>query len=73
MLTCKRLRTLVIMSALLLGLGLVLGTVAETTPWPVPTGHLALFSVLGAATLLGVTFMVSLLPGSAKRLAECQH
>jgi hypothetical protein len=56
-----------------MGLGLVLGTVAETTPWTVPTSHLALFSVLGAVAVLGATFAASLLPGTARRLRECQH
>jgi hypothetical protein len=73
MLNCERLRAAVIASALLLGLGVILGTIAETTPWPVPTSHFALFSVLGAAALLAATFLASLLPGTARRLSECRH
>jgi hypothetical protein len=73
MLTCHRLRTAVLLSALLLIIGLVLEAIAEATPWSVPTSHLALFSVLTAATILGAAFLTSLLPGTARRLAECQH
>jgi hypothetical protein len=73
MLTCKRLRSAVLVSALLLVLGLILETIAETTPWVIPTTHLALLSVLTGAGVLAVTFLVSLLPGTARRLAECQH
>lgn len=73
MLNCQRLRTAVTVSALLLGLGLILETIAETTQWPVPTSHLALFSVLGAVALLAAIFLASLLPGTARRLSECRH
>jgi ABC-type Na+ efflux pump permease subunit len=73
MLTCKRLRSAVIVSALLLVAGLVLETVAQVTGFAVPTSHLALFAVLGAAGVLGITFLASLLPVNARRLRECQH
>ena len=73
MLSCQRLRTAVTVSALLLGLGLILETIAETTRWPVPTSYLALFSVLGAVALLAAIFLASLLPGAARRLSECRH
>ena len=73
MLTCKRLRSAVLVSALLLVLGLILVAIAETTPWVIPTTHLALLSVLSGAAVLAATFLASLLPGTARRLAECQH
>jgi hypothetical protein len=73
MLNCQRLRTAIILSALLLALGLVLELISEVTPWSVPTSHLALFSVLAAALVLTGTFLASLLPGTARRLSECQH
>lgn len=73
MLTCKRLRSAVILSALLLVTGLILETTAQVTGLAVPTSHLALFSVLGAAGILALTFLASLLPFNARRLRECQH
>lgn len=73
MLTCKRMRTAVILSALLLAIGLVLEGLAQTLPIAVPTSHLALLLVLAAAAVLALTFFASLLPGTAKRLRECQH
>jgi hypothetical protein len=63
----------VLVSALLLVLGLVLGVVAETTPWVIPTTHLALLFVLGGAAVLAITFLASLIPGTAKHLINCQH
>ena len=73
MLTCKRMRTAVILSALLLAIGLVLETLAQTTRFAVPTSHIALLLVLGAAAVLALTFLASLLPKTAERLRECQH
>ncbi len=73
MLTCKRMRTAVILSALLLVAGLLLETIAQTTLLAIPTSHLALFLVLAAALVLAVTFLASLLPGTAERLRGCQH
>jgi hypothetical protein len=73
MLTCKRLRSAVIVSALLLVAGLVLETVAQVTGFAVPTSHLALFAVLGSVGVLGITFLASLLPVNARGLRECQH
>jgi len=73
MLTCKRMRTAVILSALLLAVGLVLETLAQATLFAVPTSHVALFLVLAAALVLALTFLASLLPGTAERLRECRH
>lgn len=73
MLTCTRLRTAVFLSALLLVLGLALEVIAGTTPWFVAITYLALFIVLFGAILLASVFLVSLFPGTARRLSECQH
>jgi hypothetical protein len=73
MLTCKRLRTAVILSALLFVIGLALEVLAQTLILAVPTSHLALLFVLVAIAVLLVTFLASLLPGTAERLRECQH
>ena len=73
MLTCKRMRSAVILSAFLLVTGLLLETLAQTIGLAVPTSHLALFLVLAAAAVFALTFLASLLPGTADRLRECRH
>jgi hypothetical protein len=73
MLTCERMRTAVLLSVLLLVAGLVLETIAQTTRLAIPASHLALLLVLAAALVLALTFLASLLPGTADRLRECQH
>lgn len=73
MLTCRRMRTAVVSSALLLLVGFVLQFMAETTLFAVSTSHLALLAVLTAVAILALTFLVSLLPGTADRLKECTH
>lgn len=73
MLSCSSMRVAVILSASLLGLGLVLGVVAVGTPFAVPTSQLALLSVLGAAILLAVAFLDAVLPNAAQRLHGCRH
>jgi len=66
-------RTAVLLSVLMLVTGLVMETFAQTTLLAIPTSHLALLLVLAAALVLGLTFLASLLPGTAERLRECQH
>jgi len=73
MLNCKRLRTAVLLSAFLLVIGLLLELVAQLTAFAIPTTHLALLSVLSAILILALTFLASLLPGTAERLNECRH
>ena len=73
MLTCKRLRTAVFLSALLLVAGLILESLVSAIPALAWFSYMALFLVLGGSLVLGLTFLASLLPGTAKRLAECQH
>ena len=73
MLTCKRMRIAVILSALLLVLGLLLAVLARATPFVVPAVQLALILVLSAGSVLAGTFLASLFPGTAKRLQECSH
>jgi hypothetical protein len=73
MLTCKRLRNAVLLSAVLLVAGLLLEVIAQATRFAVPTSHLALLAVLSAVLVLGLTFLASLLPGTAERLRECRH
>lgn len=79
MLSCKRMRTIVIASAIALIVGIVLEIAVQTITFSVPSvapavlSALAAFSVLFALSLLAVTFLTGLLPGAAKRLTECQH
>ena len=72
MLTCQRLRAAVLLSAFLLIVGLVLEFTGRSLAFPAPVMALALFSGLAALALLAMTFVTALLPGSARRLAECR-
>ena len=72
MLTCQRLRAAVFLSALLLVVGLVLEFTGPSLAFPAPVMGLALFSGLAALAILALTFVTALLPGSARRLAECR-
>jgi hypothetical protein len=74
MLTCRTLRGAVLTSAILL----VVAWAAELTAqygWlpTVTTGYLGLVLILAAVAVLGGTFLLSLLPGIARRLDECEH
>jgi hypothetical protein len=73
MLTCERMRTAVILSALLLVFGLLLAALARAIPILAPAAQIALFLVLAAMFVLGLTFLASLFPGTAERLKECIH
>jgi hypothetical protein len=73
MLTCKRMRTAVILSALLLLLGVVLKMLVDASLLAGPMSHLAWLVMLAAAAILALTFLASLLPGSGKSLKECLH
>lgn len=70
---CRTMRAAVIMSGLLLASGVLLGMVAITTPFSVPTSQLSLMLVLASALLLAVTFVAALVPGVSRRMDECQH
>jgi hypothetical protein len=71
--TCERMRTAVILSALLLLLGIVLEKLVEASLLAGTMGQLALLLMLAGAVLLALTFLVSVLPGSGKSLRECLH
>jgi hypothetical protein len=73
MLTCKRLRIAVILSAALLITGFALEVFAEVTLVGVPTSHIALLLIFGAVAILAVAFLLSLIPGASERLRECRH
>lgn len=70
---CRTMRSAVILSAVLLAAGVLLGVAAMTTPLAIPTSQLALVLVLSAALLLTTTFLVALIPGVARRMDECRH
>lgn len=73
MLTCSSMRVAVILSAILLGTGVVLGVVAMSTPFAIPTSQLALLLVLAGALVLAVVFVDALLPNAGQRLDGCRH
>jgi zinc transporter ZupT len=73
MFNCRTMRSAVILSALLLGVGVVLGALALVAPFPAFAAQLSLLLVLAAALLLAVTFVTALLPGMARRMDECRH
>ena len=73
MLTCKRMRSAVVLSSLLLLLGILLEFFAEATLLAVPASHLALLVILAAVVVLALTFVASLLPRTSERLKECMH
>ena len=73
MFTCSSMRVALILSALLLGLGVLLGVVAVITPFAVPTSQIALLLVLTGAALFALVFMDALLPNAGHRLDGCRH
>jgi hypothetical protein len=73
MFSCSSMRAAVLLSASLLGLGLMLGAVAMSTALIVPTSQLALALVLAGATVLAVVFVDAMLPGADQRLDGCRH
>jgi len=73
MLTCKRMRSAVILSGILFALGVFMAALARATPFVVPAVQIALLLVLCAGSVLAGTFLASLFPGTAKRLKECSH
>ena len=70
---CTTMRAAVTSSAVLLASGILLLLTAEISGLLVPMAHLALFIVLAGAAVLGLAFLLALLPGSAHRLSNCQH
>jgi hypothetical protein len=66
-------RVAVILSAILLGSGIVLGLVAMSTPFLVQTSQLSLLLVLSGAVVLAVVFVDALLPNASHRLDGCRH
>jgi hypothetical protein len=73
MFSCSSMRAAVLLSALLLGLGVLFGVVAMSTALLAPTSQLALALVLAGATVLAVVFVDALLPGADQRLDGCRH
>jgi hypothetical protein len=66
-------RIAVILSALLLAGGLLLGLVAVAAPLTMPYTQLALMLVLGGAVVLSAAFLDALMPGADRRLDGCRH
>jgi hypothetical protein len=74
MLTCSSLRGAILTSGLLLVAAWVVEALASSGLFPaVSTGYLSLALMLLAAAIFSVTFLLSLLPANARRLASCEH
>ena len=74
MLTCGSLRGAILTSGLLLVAAWVVEGLATSGIFPsVTTGYFGLVLMLLAAAILGVTFLLSLLPVNARRLNGCEH
>jgi hypothetical protein len=73
MFSCSSMRAAVLLSALLLGLGVLFGVVTMSTALLAPTSQLALALVLAGAAVLAVVFVDALLPGADQRLDGCRH
>ena len=72
--TCSGLRVAVTGSLLMLIAALLGGLLAMLLPKvAVALSYIALFTILGGVAVLGITFLLSLLPGASRRLAECRH
>jgi uncharacterized membrane protein len=73
MISCRTLRSTVVLSAGLLLSGFLLLIIAETAGLPVPTAHLALLAVLGGAVMLGLGFALAMSPWSRHHFDNCEH
>lgn len=73
MFNCRTMRVAVILSALLLAAGLLLGLIAVAAPLTMAYTQLALMLVLGGAAVLSAAFIDALLPGAERRLDGCRH
>jgi membrane protein YdbS with pleckstrin-like domain len=73
LINCRVMRFAVILSGLMLAAGVLLGTATMVLGLSVAMSQLALVSVLGAALLLAVTFLVALIPGVSRQMDECRH
>jgi hypothetical protein len=73
MLNCQSMRVAVILSAVLLAAGLLLGLLAVAAPLTMPYTQGALMLVLAGAALLSAAFIDALMPGAEHRLDGCRH
>jgi hypothetical protein len=73
MFNCHSMRVAVIVSALLLAAGLVLGLFAVAVPLTMPYTQLSLTLVPAGAAVLSAVFVDALLPGADRRLEGCRH
>jgi hypothetical protein len=72
-LTCKLMRSAVLVSAALLVAGGSIEVLAQMTSFAVPTSHLALLAVLTSTGVMLIAFVVGLMPARLTHLDECQH
>ena len=77
-LSCKGLRRMVFLSGVLFSLGIMLQFLMNillpgSTLLPSFVPYLAFFSILASPVLLLSTVAISLLPGGAKKMQQCEH
>lgn len=73
MFNCQSMRVAVMVSALLLAGGLMVGFAAVALPLAMAYTQLALLLVLAGAAVLSAAFIDALMPGAEQRLDGCQH
>ncbi|WP_156427604.1 hypothetical protein [Thiohalocapsa sp. ML1] len=73
MFNCQTMRAAVLVSALLLASGLLMGLFAVAAPLTMAFTQLALLLVLAGAAVLTAAFIDALLPGAEQRLDGCRH
>ena len=73
MLTCKLMRSAVVLSAVLLALGTLTGVLAPALGLGVGGAHLALLGVLAATAVILMAFVLALLPERISHLDGCRH
>jgi hypothetical protein len=72
-LTCQLMRSAVVLSAILLTLGTLMGVLAPSFGLGVGGAHLALLGVLAATAIILVAFVLAILPERISHLEGCRH
>ncbi len=73
MVSCKLMRSSVLVAGGLLALGILLEVLAQTTPLPLTANLLAIVAILASPAIMLAAFLVGLLPARLTHLDECQH
>lgn len=73
MFNCQLMRSAVVLSAILLALGTLMGILAPALGFGVGGAHLALLGVLAATAIILAAFVLALLPERISHLERCRH